>query len=99
MNNSATHRQPTLTDEDCYAIFKASQAAWARLETIKNARSFQLELLYLAIKDPFPTDSIMCAIAILDEQKAEQRKQYLALLLAHANAVSALNTSDQPLLQ
>ena len=89
----------TITDDDCTEIFRSSQAAWARLETIKNARSFQLEMLYLAIKDPAPTDSIMRAIAILDEQEAEQRKQYLALLLAHANAVSALNTPDQPPLQ
>lgn len=84
----------TITDDDCTEIFRSSQAAWARLETINNARSLLLELLYLAIKDPAPTDSIMRDIAILDEQKAEQWKQYLALVLAHANAVSALNTFD-----
>ena len=89
----------TMTDDDIHEIFKASQVAWARLETTRNARSLQLEILYLAIKDPAPTDSIMRAIAILDEKEAEQRKQYLALVQAHANAVSALNTPDQPPLQ
>lgn len=75
--------------EDCHEIFAASQEAWSRLEAIKNRRLFQLEILYLTLKDNDPTESIMRAIAILDEQEAEQRKKYLALVAAHKAALDS----------
>ncbi len=84
----------TLTDEDCYAIFKASQDAWLRMECLKNNRSFKLEILYLTMKDSgivdSSIDSIMQSIAILTDKEAEQRKKYSALVQAHAAAVDAL---------
>ena len=81
----------TLTDEDCYAIFKASQDAWNRLEVTKTSRLFQLESLYQTIRNNDRTDSIVQAIAGLDEQRDEHRKQYWALVLAHKEVCDALN--------
>lgn len=80
----------TLTDEDCYAIFAASQDAWNRLDMIKSNRLYQLEILYLTLKEGGAADSIMRVIAILDEQEIELRKKYSALVQAHAAAVDAL---------
>ena len=92
----------TLTDEDCYAIFKASQDAWNRLEVTKNSRLFQLGTLYLTLKQECIVDSsidpIIQAIATLDSQREEQWKQYLALVLAHKEAVDALSSQPQHLL-
>lgn len=81
--------------EDCHEIFAASQEAWGRLEAIKNRRLFQLEILYLTIKDKDPAESIMRAIAMLDDQEAEQRKKYLALVAAHKAALDSQSQSPQ----
>ena len=80
----------TLTDDDCYAIFTAYQIAWNRLDMIKSNRLYQLEMLYLTLKDGGAARSIMRAIAILEKQEIEQRKKYSALVQAHAAAVDAL---------
>lgn len=81
----------TLTDEDCYAIFIASQDACNRMEATEKSRLYQLELLYQTIRINGRTDSILQAIAGLDEQRDEQRKQYWALVLAHKEVCDALN--------
>ena len=84
----------TLTHDDCYVLFKASQNAWNSLQVIKNNRLYQLEMLYITMKEAciidLSIDPIMAAIAILDEKKCEKRIQHLALIQAHANAVDAL---------
>lgn len=79
----------TLTHDDCHTLFRASQDAWSSLDVIKNNRLYQLEVLYLTLKEGDPTDSIMRAIAILDEQEIVLRKKYSALVQAHAAAVDA----------
>ena len=84
----------TLTHEDCQVLFKASQNAWNSLQVIKNNRLYQLEMLYVTLKEACIIDSsidpIMAAIAILDEQESEKRIQHSALIQTHANAVDAL---------
>ena len=64
----------SIADEDCYGIVIARQDARIRMEVLKNSRSFQLEVLYITLKDGDPTDSIMQAIAILDKAEIIQQK-------------------------
>lgn len=85
-----------LINEDATTIFLASQAAWNILEEIKNRRLFQLEVLYLTLKDKDPVDSILQSIDILDVQEANQRKKYESLVASHR---AALETTNQQINQ
>jgi hypothetical protein len=76
----------TIADEDCYSI----AIALKRMEELKNSRSFQLEVLYITLKNDDPTDSIIQTLAILDKAEINQRKLYATLVKAHSETVNAL---------
>lgn len=89
----------TINNDDIHTIFQASQDVFNRLETTKSKRITELELLYRFVLEGLDTTSILRNIAILDEQYAEQWKQYMALVQAHEEAVKAFNGLPQQPLQ
>ncbi len=82
--------QSGITDEDYDAIVIARLDALGLMEVLNNSRLFQLELLYTALENGDPTDSIIEAIAILNNAVINQRKLYTNLVNAQ-DAINALS--------